>query len=64
MSVDEDLQSVGEPGQADLVRTAPFGQLLDTAIGVVHRLLLVHGVAHPDLAAGLVNDLENLHGVP
>jgi len=36
MSVDKHLQSICEPGEADLVASAAFCELLDSPVGEIH----------------------------
>src|SRR4051794_41345382 len=47
--VDERLQLVGQPGEGDLLLAPPVGQLLQTAIGEVHRGSV--GGAHDEKAS-------------
>jgi hypothetical protein len=43
MSVDEHLQSTGEPGEADLLASPALRQLLYSPVGEIHRYSLSAG---------------------
>jgi hypothetical protein len=43
MSVDEHLQSIGEPGEANLLGSPALRQLLDSSVGEIHRYSLSAG---------------------
>jgi hypothetical protein len=43
MSVDEHLQSIGEPGEADLLASPALRQLLYSPVGEIHRYSLSAG---------------------
>jgi hypothetical protein len=43
MTVDEHLQSIGEPGEADLLASPAFSQLLDSPVGEIHGYSLSAG---------------------
>ena len=69
MGVDEGLQTVAQPLEADLLVAAPADQLLDAAVGEVHGGSaslgkdVVGGVADAQLAPRVVEYLEHPDGV-